>query len=139
MRRFVCDGSGCGLGVRLARGCPGIGVIGTFSNIASSGTSSSKSSYSASSSFTVFFPGCHDGRRAKDPLRFVVLLVGVMSLADLGALCMPFDRKPLLGDGDRDDVLARVCMKNDGEDGLEKPLRMPRPIGKFAEPPLAGI
>jgi hypothetical protein len=72
-----CEGLRCGLGVVDREGwgegrgdnriCPGIGDIGTFSKIASSGTSSSKSSYSASNCLTDFRPGCHDFRLVNGP------------------------------------------------------------------------
>jgi hypothetical protein len=118
---LVYEDCRCGLGVRLARGCPGMGVKGTFSRIASSGTSSSRSSYSASSCLTVFLPGCHDVRRMNLLLSYETF--GVGTSGDSGD-----DIKPLAGEGDRDESLRPGPMKVDDE-GLVKPLRMPRPCG----------
>jgi hypothetical protein len=119
--KLVYEGWRCGLGVRLARGCPGMGVNGTFSRMASSGTSSSKSSYSASSCLTVFLPGCHELRLTNRPLSYETF--GVGKSGDSGD-----DIRPLAGEGDRDESLRPVAMKDDDE-GLVNPLRMPRPCG----------
>lgn len=45
------------------RGCEGNGEIGTLNKLASSGSSSSESWYSASISYIVFLFGCHDSLR----------------------------------------------------------------------------
>ena len=70
---------------------------------------------------TVFLPGCHDERLTKRPLSCDTF--GVGTSGDSGE-----DIKPFPGEGERDEF--RPMPKKLDEDGLVKPLRMPRPTGE---------
>lgn len=112
---------------------PGRGESGTFHKLASSGRSSSKSSYSSSSSFTDFLLGC------QDPLLTGALFIsgdkdwgrgdkrGGAGWSKVGlAVCE--------GDGDRDRLkLLIAVIANDGAEGLVNPLFEVCPRGKMRE------
>jgi hypothetical protein len=85
---------------------------------------------------TVFLPGCHDLRRVKPPL--VPLMFGDRgSLESLGieaeCICGEMDMPSpvgiigLLGDGDLDGILCGPPMMCEGDAGVVKPRRIPRP------------
>lgn len=110
----------------------GRGESGTFHRLASSGRSSSKSSYSASSSFIDFRLGCHEPRLAGG---FFIGIGGEPCL--IGRVDIVVWRSiggVLFGDGERDRLrLLMAVMASDGVDGLRKPLLSPAPFGRLSE------
>ena len=95
--------------------------------------------HSASSSFTVFRPGCHDPLLECAPSAFglgdrtSVESRGVEFANADGETLMPFCMNGFVGDGDLEDILGDDCVISAGVDGLVKPLRRPRPPGRFRD------
>ena len=127
------------------RSVGGRGERGTFHRLASSGRSSSRSSYSASISLIDLRLGCHE------PLlmgRFLVsgqgARLGLFGDDRLGIRLLK-DGEMRFGEGERDRFrLLIAVMANDGVDGLRRPLLIgdSLPLGKLSDCtvcwPLAG-
>ena len=110
----------------------GRGESGTFHKLASSGRSSSKSSYSASNSLIDFRLGCHEPRLTGGFFIGMGAEPGLIGRA--GPVICRSIGGTLFGDGERDRLrLLMAVMASDGVDGLRKPLLGPAPFGRLSE------
>lgn len=116
------------------RSVGGRGDSGTFHKLASSGKSSSKSSYSSSSSFVVFLFGCHEPRLTGGVFMFWGARPGLLS--DGGPGIGLGNEGIVFGEGDRERFrLLIAVIAKDGVDGLLIPLlgNGPNPLGRLSE------
>ena len=105
------------------------GESGTLCMMASSGTSSSESWYSASSSFTDFRLGCQDCRRGANlwPGECVRIRRGGKAREE------ELSRLEGVGEGERDRVPDPRMVGREGDDGLVKPRRICFPFGRLRD------
>lgn len=109
------------------RSVGGLGDSGTFHRLASSGKSSSKSSYSASSSFIDLRLGCQEPRLTGRALLFIGARPGLFG--DLGLGIGLARGVVVFGDGDRERLrLLIAVIAKEGVDGLLSPRLDPGPL-----------
>lgn len=130
------DGRGDTEGDMVARSFGGRGESGTFHKLASSGRSSSRSSYSSSSSLIDFRLGCHEPLLTGGCFIFweEARLWGLLGDDGLGMGLGNGER--VLGDGERERLqLLIAVIANDGVEGLLNPRLGPGPfpLGKISE------